>query len=74
VTTCSYVAEERTEQVPVVQTRMVAETASRQVAVCVAEQVPVTMNRVVARYVPRTIAVQQVTNVPVLIPTCLTCY
>ena len=33
---------------------MVAETASRQVPVCVPEQVPVTVNRCVARLVPRT--------------------
>jgi hypothetical protein len=52
---------------------MVAETASRQVPVCVPEQVPVTVNRVVAKVVPRTVAVQQCTMVPVVVPTCLTC-
>ena len=35
--------------VPVTTCRMVAETASRQVPVCVPEQVPVTVNRCVAR-------------------------
>ena len=72
VTTCSYAAEERVEHVPVRTCRMVAETASRQVPVCMAEQVPVTVNRVVARQVARTVAVQQCTMVPVVTPTCLT--
>jgi hypothetical protein len=52
---------------------MVAETAARQVPVCVPEQVPVTVNRCVARVVPRTIAVQQCTLVPVAVPTCMGC-
>jgi hypothetical protein len=73
VTTCSYAAEERAERVPVRTCRMVAETASRQVAVCVPEQVPVTVNRVVARQVARTVAVQRCTMVPVITPTCLAC-
>jgi len=52
---------------------MVAETATRQVPVCVAEQVPVTMNRVIPRTVSRTVALQQCTMVPVAVPSCMTC-
>jgi hypothetical protein len=52
---------------------MVAETASRQVPICIPEQVPVTVNRCVARCVPRQVAMQQCTMVPVAAPACLTC-